>query len=94
MALRKSAAGSGLQVLLERNGTVSVGEFNSDVDTPWCAASCVSAAPVVVSPESCADVGRQPGVVTGRRGVVLQDIDEPFGRGHAAGQKQRDRQPE
>jgi hypothetical protein len=77
MPLRERAAGSRLQVSLERDRSRLVGELHDDVDTPGSSIRGVPAAAVIMIEQSRRKVRRHSRVVPRRRGVVSEDVDNP-----------------
>lgn len=72
-------AGTGLQVLLERDGAPLVRKLDHGVDAPRSMLDGMSRAPGVVRIEAPSEIGRQSGVVPRRRVVVLENVDDSLG---------------
>ena len=62
VTLREGAAGTGLQVAFEADGSLLGGEFDGDVDAPRTITRGVGAAAGVVVGEAGTDVGREADV--------------------------------
>jgi hypothetical protein len=84
MTLRKCAAGTGFQILLELDCATLFSERDDDDHFPGPSRRGVMGMLSVVLREAQTDVGRQPGVVPGRVSHALQDVDEPLRGGHTA----------
>jgi hypothetical protein len=68
MALRERGAGTGLQVVLERNGALFVGKLHHDVDLPRLSGGRVWTTPSIVRRQSRIHIRGHASVVT--RGVT------------------------
>jgi hypothetical protein len=78
----KGAAGTGLQVALEGDCALLVGEFDGDVKSPGTVASSVGAAARVVIGEAGVHIVCQTNVGTTRITQTAQEVDEAL-RCHA-----------
>lgn len=74
MTLRERTPGSGLQVLLERDGVLLVGKLDSDVQLPGTVLSRVGAHPSVMVSEPGYDVASRPDVIVGAIGGAFHHV--------------------
>ena len=89
MALRERAAGTGLEVALERDGSLLVRKLNDDVELPWTVARSVRAAAGVVVGEARGDVVGETDVIVSSGTGALQNVDDSLAFGHPVGRRQR-----
>jgi hypothetical protein len=85
VTLRERCARARFQVLLERDGTGFVCEFNHDIHTPRSPLLCVRAAPRVVSNKPRRHVSRQARVMPAV--LVLEHVDEALRCRHRPGDR-------
>lgn len=76
MSLRKRAAGTGLQVLLEANGRSLSRKLQDDYEGPWTMIDRMTTWPVVVPFQTPVSLAGDSDVVAGRNGVAPEDVDE------------------
>jgi hypothetical protein len=83
VSLREGSAGAGLQVALEANRSLLVGELDDNVQLPGAVPRGMrtSARVVIVEPTTC--VRREADVEAGRRFGVSEDIDDVLISRHA-----------
>ena len=80
--LRECATGPGLQIALEFNSPLLVGEFDGDVEVPRAVPRGVRAAAGVVVGESGVDVRGETDVEVSLRIGTLENVDESLVFGH------------
>jgi len=78
MPFRKSAAGPGLQVVLEADRTLLVGELQRDHDTPGSISNGVSAGTGVVPVQPLLNVAGYADVMALGIALAAQNVDEPL----------------
>lgn len=76
MSVREGAAGARLEVSLKSHRARFIPELDDDIQFPWTKARGVMTVSLIVSLQSCIDIGGQTRVVLGRVGCILQDVNE------------------